>query len=210
MTLGVGEGRGPPQWADLERHREGNTDLVTDKMTPEDLEIEGDKRDRDKVGCSWRQNSGGRHRHVEEIRSLPLQQFPDVPAPCWHCSWCQGHCSERKSKRPALGMLHSSEQTKRNRMSADDKCNREIKPGKGRGELTVRAGCYFSKVVREDLPEKVTFEKMLERNEGANHWICGGKVFQGTTSAKALGQEREAEANTYIQRQTCRNMMTQR
>ena len=33
--------------------------------------------------------------------------------------------------------------------------------------------CYFRKVVREGLTEKVTFEKILGGNEGASHWISG-------------------------------------
>lgn len=98
------------------------------------------------------------------------------------------------------------------RMSADDKYDEEIKSGKGGRELGVRGTCYFSKVVRQGLTEKVTLEKILEGNEGANHWMCGGKVFQGTTSARALGQEYDTdlERNIHIQRQTCGNMMTWR
>lgn len=88
------------------------------------------------------------------------------------------------------------------RMSADDEYDGEIESGKGGGELGMRGTCYFSKGVREGLTEKVTLEKILEGNEGANHWMGGGKVFQGTTSAQALGQEYETdlERNRYIYR----------
>lgn len=78
-------------------------------------------------------------------------------------------------------------------MSVDDKCDGEIKVGKGWEKLGVGSSCHFSKVVREGLAEKVTFQKILEGNKGARHWICGGKMFQGTTSAKALGHEYETD-----------------
>ena len=44
----------------------------------------------------------------------------------------------------------------------------------GEGAAMGRGGyCYFRKVVREGLTEKVTFEKILGGNEGASHWISG-------------------------------------
>lgn len=82
MSLGVGEGRGPHNgqtWRGTER--ETNTDLATDKKTLEDLEIAEKKRDRDKLGCSWRQNYGDtdtetwkKHRD-KETHSLIFQQI---------------------------------------------------------------------------------------------------------------------------------------
>lgn len=48
------------------------------------------------------------------------------------------------------------------RMSADDKYDGEIKSGKGGGELGVRGTCYFSKVVRGGLTEKVTRRRSLK------------------------------------------------
>lgn len=49
-------------------------------------------------------------------------------------------------------------------------------------EKGVRAGggeqLLFQEGGQEGLAEKVTFEKILEGNEGARHWVCGGKVFR--------------------------------
>ena len=50
-------------------------------------------------------------------------------------------------------------------MSADDKHDREIKAGKGWRETGVQGRCYFSKVVREDLTEKMIFEITKEIKE---------------------------------------------
>lgn len=53
-------GERPPEWADPERHREGNTDPATGKETLEDPEIEKEKRNR-QSGTQLETQSRGRN-----------------------------------------------------------------------------------------------------------------------------------------------------